>query len=108
VYIAWLLPAAAGSIFDFPLWLIYAMIAPGLIWYLVTEGARYYEEIRISQPNAPLASRVPALSALGYCFVVTVWGQVSGQTRYCGLLIVCGFILMDLWSYGRIRDGRGG
>jgi hypothetical protein len=101
IYVAWLIPAALGAIFDWSLWVIYALLSLGLTWYLVTEGVKYYRKVRRSDPQAPLAKRVPALGALGYWFVVTVWGLTVGESRFCGLLVVLGFILMDLWSYGR-------
>lgn len=106
IYVAWLMPAVLGAILDWSLWIVYALLVPGLIWYLATEGLRYYRETQRSEPRAPLAKRVPALNALGYCFVVTVWGLTAGGLRFCGLLVVVGFILMDLWSYGRLKRRR--
>jgi hypothetical protein len=106
LYVAWLMPAVLGAILDWSLWSVYALLVLGLIWYLATEGVRYYRETQKSEPQAPLAKRVPALRALGYWFVVTVWGLTVGESRFCGLLVVVGLILMDLWSYDRLKSRR--
>jgi hypothetical protein len=107
IYILWILPAMLGAILNWSVWIVYILILPGLIWYLAKEGARYYKDLKLSEQRAPLATRVPALGVLGYWFVITVWGEISGDTRFCGLFVAVGFVIMDLWSYGRVKDRRG-
>lgn len=106
IYATWILPAMLGAILNWSLWIVYTLIVPGLIWYLATEGVRYYKDMKTSDQQAPVAMRVPALGALGYWFVITVWGQISGDTRFCGLFVAFGLVIMDLWSYRRINDRR--
>ena len=51
---------------------------------------------------APVAFRVPAISVLSWLIMLTLFGGlVFGTTRFCGMLVVAGFISQDLLFYRR-------
>jgi hypothetical protein len=63
-YVAWLLPAGLGVLLDWPLWVAYALLVPGSIWYIATEGIKYYREATRAHPEAVLIYRVPMIGGM--------------------------------------------
>jgi hypothetical protein len=102
IYTVWLLPATLGAILDWHWWITYTLLIPGTVWYLATEGVRYYREAQRSDPKAPWGTRVPAFSLLGMAMLLTLWEH----TRFFGLFLAAGLIMMDLFSYERLKSKR--
>jgi hypothetical protein len=97
-YVMWLLPAVLGAALDWSGWLILLLLIPGLGWYGVTEGRRCYKKVRSSNPDAPVGQRVPMLYVLPL-LIPALWFS----SRFSGLLVVAGFVYVDLWMW--IRRG---
>jgi hypothetical protein len=96
----WLPPAVLGAVLGWSRWLVLALLVPGLVWYVATQGVRCYEEGRAANPKAPIGHRVPALYASSL-FVAAI-AFLPG--RLVGAFIVAGFVLVDLawwWRTGR-------
>jgi len=101
VYVVWLPPAVLGAVLNWSPWLVLVLLVPGLVWYVASQGLKCYEDVRTANPEAPLGRRVPALYA-SPLFVVAI----AFPTRFTGVLIVAGFVFVDLaWWWG-IRTRR--
>jgi len=97
-YIMWLLPAVLGAVLDWSGWLVLSLLIPGLVWYGLTGGKRCYKEIHSSNPEAPVGQRVPILYMLPL-LIPALWFS----SRFSGLLVVAGFVYVDIWVW--IRRG---
>jgi hypothetical protein len=93
IYAAWLLPAVLGLVMDWSAWVVLVLLTPGVIWYAVTVGMRYYKEAHRANPALPTASRIPMLVTLPLLIAVA-WNP----SRYSGILVVVGLIAIDLIS----------
>jgi hypothetical protein len=92
-YLFWLVPAVLAIVLGWTAWLTLACLIPGIAWYGLGEGARAYKDLRQADPNAPIGSYVPALSALSLFIVAVLFAS-----RFAGLIIVGGFAYVDLVS----------
>ena len=101
VVVAWLLPAVLGAVLDWPGRVILALLIPGLILYVVSEGMQYYKDTSSFQPRSPLAKRLPILYMLPPLVIAIIY-----PSRVSGLLVVAGFVYTGFWLGGRSSKGR--
>jgi hypothetical protein len=100
-YAAWILPASLGAILNWSLWIVLAAFIPGLVMYAASEGVRCYEEVLVTSPDAPVGRRLPVLYGLPLFATVIIF-----PSRFSGLLIVLGFLLVDIGSWLRRKKDR--
>jgi hypothetical protein len=99
-------PATFGAVLDWPWWVTYALIVPGVAWYLRTEARRYYLNAQASSVDTTLADRLPIIGAICWFATLALIGQdLFGTQRFSGLLGAVGLVLQDLWF---LRDQTGG
>ena len=101
---AMLSPAILGAILDWSWWVVYLLLIPGLMCFLVSGGMTSNKQIRgsdpqVPDPQVPLADRFPILYALPLFVVVTIF-----PSRLSGLFIVAGLVMGVLISRFRGRS----
>jgi len=93
LYTVLLLPATAGAILHWSMWITYALLIPGLIWYAATDGLAFYRSSRQLAPRATWGSRVPILRVLPLVVIVTV----LRPSAVAGLVLVIALVIVDFW-----------
>jgi hypothetical protein len=101
-YVAWLLPAAVGSLLAWPWWATLVLLLPGLIWYIGTEGVSYYIESHRANPRVPLGWHLPLLRAIPVLIAACLI-----QGRFAGALVAVALVAVDQWPMRRIHVADG-